>query len=95
MYNRGNERKEEINEDIDDIINDQITEKIMLMHDYINDIKEQNDKLGALWDICKGYIEDNQITTDESIIEKDVLNESGYELLNEICNIVGYYEDND
>lgn len=49
-----------------------------------------------LWKLCEGFIEKNKISCPESISQCDWVMENAYEFIEEVCDIVGYKEeDND
>lgn len=50
----------------------------------------ETDKLIAL---CKKFVVDQEITCSESVYQSDRVIENAYEFIEEICNIVGYYEE--
>lgn len=54
--------------------------------------KEEN-----LWALCKKFIEDEKISCAESVYQTDSVIINAYELIEKICNIVGYhkYEDDE
>lgn len=51
------------------------------------------DKKTQLWELCKEFIEVNGIGCEEVIHQCDWVIERAYSLLEEMCNIVGYAED--
>jgi len=56
--------------------------------------QEKKDQLFAL---CEKFIEDNSITCEETVYQVDRVITNAYDLLSDICEIVGYttYEDDD
>ena len=46
-----------------------------------------------LWEIVEKFIEDNHISCPEAIGQCDWVITNAYDLIEDICNIVGYYED--
>lgn len=46
-----------------------------------------------LFDICKEFIKENQITCAEAIYQRDSLVVKSQELLEQICDLLGYYEE--
>lgn len=45
-----------------------------------------------LLELCKSFINEQQITCAESVWQSDRVIENAYELIEKICNICGYYE---
>ncbi len=54
-------------------------------------------ELMALWNVCKKFVEDQEISSPETIYQCDWVIEHAYEFVEEVCNVVGYkpYEDED
>ena len=52
-----------------------------------------DDARDTLWFLCKQFIEDQEITCGECVYQSDRVIENAYQLIEEICNIVGYYKD--
>lgn len=50
------------------------------------------DDVNKLWTLCKKFVETQQITCAESVYQSDRVIENAYELIEEICNLVGYKE---
>jgi hypothetical protein len=50
-----------------------------------------------LYELCQKFIKDHQISCAEAVYDTDKIIEDAYELIEEICNIVGYveYEDDE
>lgn len=48
-----------------------------------------------LFDICKDFIKDNEITCAESIYQKDSIEANALDLIEQICELIGYYEEED
>ena len=46
-----------------------------------------------LYDICKDFINENEIRCAESVYDRDSLQLQCLELLEQICDLIGYYED--
>lgn len=46
-----------------------------------------------IWEIVENFIKDNEIRCAESIYQKDMVIENAYEFIENLCDIVGYYED--
>lgn len=57
------------------------------------DVEVCMDKKTQLWELCKEFIEVNGIGCEEVIHQCDWVIERAYSLLEEMCNIVGYAED--
>lgn len=49
-------------------------------------------KAGELYELCKQFIHDNDISCAETICQKDSVIENSYDLLHKICDIIGYEE---
>lgn len=45
-----------------------------------------------LFDICKDFIRENQISCSDSIYDRDSLQLQALDLLEQICDLIGYYE---
>lgn len=43
-----------------------------------------------LWELCKNFIEDNEISCSETIYQTDRVVEKSLEFIESICDIVGY-----
>lgn len=50
-------------------------------------------KQQQLWDICRKWIKDNDVTCGESLYQVDSVQEAMYDLATEICELVGYHQD--
>lgn len=46
-----------------------------------------------LYEICARFIIDNKISCPECIAQCDWVITNAYELIEEICNVIGYYEE--
>jgi hypothetical protein len=46
-----------------------------------------------LFDLCKDFIRENQITSSDTIYDRDSLQLQALELLEQICDLIGYQED--
>jgi len=44
-----------------------------------------------LFDICKEFIKDNKISSDEDIYDSDIEAQT-LQLLEQICDLIGYYD---
>ncbi len=58
-----------------------------------------NEEMKVLWQKASEFIQKNNIGCAETIYQVDRINENSYDLIREICEIVGYlpnenYEDN-
>lgn len=51
--------------------------------------------MAALWRICANFIEKHEIGCAESIYQRDRIAENVLQLLEDICDEVGYTEDED
>ena len=59
-------------------------------------IKEPDPKdMQALWNLCKYWICKHQVACPESIYQRDDVSLSVYELVEEICETVGYFDDHE
>lgn len=45
-----------------------------------------------LFDLCKEFIRENQIGCEEDIYQSDSVQENVLELMEQICDLIGYYE---
>lgn len=45
-----------------------------------------------LLDLCRKFINENKISCPESIYQSDSVIENAYTFIEEICNLVGYFE---
>jgi hypothetical protein len=54
-------------------------------------------ELMALWNVCKKFVEDQEIGSPETVYQCDWVIENAYEFIADVCNVVGYkpYEDED
>jgi len=50
------------------------------------------DEQSALETLCRTFINDQHIYTDETIFQSDHIIENAYDLIAEICKIIGYCE---
>lgn len=48
-----------------------------------------------LWNLCCQFVEKNRITCSESISQCDWVIENAYEFIEKVCDVVGYYEEED
>ncbi len=48
-----------------------------------------------LYDLCKDFIKDNEIGCEEDIYQSDRVGANALELIEQICEILGYYEPED
>ncbi len=46
-----------------------------------------------IFDLCKDFIKENQITCSETIYQSDKIEANALELIEQICDLIGYYED--
>src|SRR5260221_5815766 len=54
--------------------------------------KTQNTKTYQLWELCHRFVKDYEISCAESIYQVDSIQEDALAFIEDICNIVGYYE---
>ncbi len=54
-------------------------------------------ELMALWNVCKKFVEDQEIGCVETIYQTDWVIEHAYEFIEDVCNVVGYkpYEEDE
>lgn len=52
-------------------------------------------QLEALWEHCERFITDQKIGCAESVYQTDRVITNAYEFIEGVCDIVGYYEDED
>lgn len=50
-------------------------------------------KKEELWEICCGFVKDQEVFCVETIYQTDRVSENSLELIEKICEIVGYYKD--
>ncbi len=48
-----------------------------------------------LTELCKKFVEENQISCGETIYQCDWVIERAYEFIESVCDIVGYYDDDE
>lgn len=46
-----------------------------------------------LWSTCNDFIRENSISCAESIYQRDKIPENALELIEKVCEIVGYHDD--
>jgi hypothetical protein len=58
-------------------------------------IEPTHAELMALWNVCKKFVEDQEIGCAETIYQTDLVFEHACEFIEDVCNVVGYkpYED--
>lgn len=56
--------------------------------DYI----DYNDKKQRLWDLCEDFINEQEISAPETIYQSDRVIQNAYDLIEKICDIVGYQD---
>jgi hypothetical protein len=49
-------------------------------------------KRKQLWDLCQKFINDQRISCAESIYQCDWVSENSPEFIEQVCEIIGYYE---
>ena len=52
-------------------------------------------EMAALWAVCSKFIEEQNISCEETIYQTDWVIENAYNLIGDICNVVGYNEDDE
>lgn len=50
------------------------------------------EKLEKLWQVCKTYIDMQQISCPESVYQSDGVILNAYEFIEKVCDIVGYWD---
>lgn len=50
------------------------------------------EQLKKLWDICNGYVQEQQISCAESVYQSDGVIINAYEFIEKICDVVGYWD---
>jgi hypothetical protein len=48
-----------------------------------------------LFDVCKDFIKDNKIVCGEDIYQRDSIEANALDLIEQICDLIGYYEEED
>jgi len=48
-----------------------------------------------LFDLCKDFIREYKITSEEDILNDEHISNNCLDLLKEICDLIGYYEEED
>jgi len=51
-----------------------------------------NTKTAQLWEVCRNFIEEQQISCAEAVCQSDRVILNAYEFIEKICDIVGYYQ---
>jgi hypothetical protein len=57
--------------------------------------KMDNESLIQLYDVCKNFIINNEITEHKLNYEPDLALEDAWDLINNLCNIIGHADDKD
>lgn len=52
-------------------------------------------EMAKLWSICMQFIQDQNISCEETIHQCDWVIENAYGLIQDICDVVGYHEDDE
>ena len=67
--------------------------------EFVKEIKVEptHAELMALWNVCKKFVEDQNIGCAETIYQTDWVIENAYEFVEQVCNVVGYqpYEEDE
>lgn len=50
-------------------------------------------KRDKLWEICSAYVKDMRISCPETVYQSDRVIEGAYELIEKMCDIVGYVDE--
>ena len=53
------------------------------------------EQMAALWHVCSRFVEAQEISCEETIYQTDWVIENAYELVQQICDVVGYLENDD
>ncbi len=48
-----------------------------------------------LFDLCRDFIKDNEITCSETIYQSDKIEANALDLIEQICELIGYYEEDE
>ena len=48
-----------------------------------------------LYDLCKDFIRENKITCEETIYQSPRIESNALELIEQICELLGFYEEED
>lgn len=58
-------------------------------------VKPSVAEMAALWNVCRKFIEEQEIGAPETIHQCDWVIENAYEFIEDVCEVVGYkpYED--
>lgn len=49
-------------------------------------------KKDKLWKLCKEFVEEQEVSCPEAICQNDNVIENAYDLIEDICKIVGYHK---
>lgn len=52
-------------------------------------------QLLELWKTCKGFVDEQTISCAECVYQSDRVIENAYELIEKICDIVGYWQEDE
>ena len=58
----------------------------------VDELRDQLKKQQALWDMCRKFIDDLEISHPETVYQSDRVIEASYSFMHNICNLVGYHE---
>ena len=53
------------------------------------------EQLKKLWDICNGYVQEQKISCAESVYQSDRVILNAYEFIENVCDVVGYWDDSE
>lgn len=56
------------------------------------EMEPSKEEMVALWRRCNEFVEKQRISCPETIYQTDWIIENAYEFIEQICNVVGYYE---
>lgn len=56
---------------------------------------DNNEKMKKIVDMVENFILDNKIRCSESIWQRDNIIENAYDFIENLCDIVGYYKDDE
>jgi hypothetical protein len=58
-------------------------------------MEPSHEELMTLWNLCKGFVEEHKPSCAESIYQVDEINLACPDFVIEICDCVGYYDEDD
>lgn len=61
----------------------------------MKDAIEKIEKRDKVWEICEKFMKDQEIRCVEDVHQTDRVIENAYEFIEEVCNIIGYPDEDD